>query len=59
MTFVLFFNQPLHPRLVPLGPVLDPIHLLGLLAYTVSACSDMFSHNANYGTVITVLYGNP
>jgi hypothetical protein len=33
-------NQPLHPRLVPLGSILDLIRLLGLLAITVSACSD-------------------
>jgi hypothetical protein len=32
-------NQPLHPRLVPLGPILNIIRLLGLLAYTVSTFS--------------------
>jgi hypothetical protein len=33
-------NQLLHSRLVLLGPIHDPIRLLGLLVYTVSACSD-------------------
>jgi hypothetical protein len=53
MIFVLSsINQPLHPRLVPPGPSLDPIPLLGLLAITISACSDKFF-------VITVLYTIP
>ena len=43
MIFVLSsINQPLHPRLVPLGPILNPIRLLGLLAITVAACSDSY-----------------
>jgi hypothetical protein len=43
MAFVLSsINQPLHPRLDPLAPILDLIRLLGLLVITVIACSDNY-----------------
>ena len=52
-------NQPLHPRLVPLGSLFHLIRLFRLLAITVSACSDNYFKSALDGAKRRLRCGAP